>query len=192
MKSKTESPTGLNELFVSELKDIYDAEKQLVKALPKMAKAASSEKLAAAFTDHLAQTKGHVERLESVFESLETAKRGTHCPAMEGLIEEGKGVIEENFDDATRDAGLIAAAQKVEHYEIATYGTLVAHARHLGREEIIELLQQTLDEEKETDSLLTELAESEINIEAQAVETESEDEDERDEDSEVEDDDSDE
>ncbi len=172
------SSSALEELFVDELKDIFDAEKQLVKALPKMAKAATSDKLQGAISEHLEQTKGHVQRLEKVFQSLDMAARGKHCMAMEGLISEGKEIIEDDLDDAVRDAALIGAAQKVEHYEIASYGTLIAHARHLGHDEAIELLQETLDEEKQTDENLTELAESEVNIEA---ETEGEDEAEEDE-----------
>lgn len=171
-KAKTTGGSALNELFVEELKDILDAEKQLVKALPKMAKAATSEKLQGAFTEHLEQTKGQVERLEKVFQSLDVAARGKHCAAMEGLVEEGKEVIEDDLEDAVRDAALIGAAQKVEHYEIASYGTLIAHARLLGRDDAVSLLQETLDEEKQTDENLTELAESEINIEAEAEEEE--------------------
>lgn len=174
MKAHTKSGSALNELFIEELKDILDAEKQLVKALPKMAKAATSEKLQEAFTEHLKQTKGQVERLEKVFQSLDVAARGKHCEAMEGLVEEGKEVIEDDLEDAVRDAALIGAAQKVEHYEIASYGTLIAHARLLGHEDAVTLLQETLEEEKQTDGNLTELAESEINIEAE----ESDDEDE--------------
>lgn len=168
------SSSALNELFVDELKDIYDAEKQLVKALPKMAKAATSEKLQAAITEHLEQTKGQVDRLEQVFQGLDVAARGKHCAAMEGLITEGSEIIEEDFEDAVRDAALIGAAQKVEHYEIATYGTLIAHARILGHDEAVSLLQETLDEEKQTDRSLTELAESEINIEAEEEDSEEE------------------
>jgi len=166
MATKSEPLTGLEKLFVEEIRDLYDAEKQLVKALPKMAKAASSPKLSAAFTDHLGQTRGHVERLESVFQSIDFVAKGKKCAAMEGLVEEGKEIIEEDIDDATRDAGLIGAAQKVEHYEIASYGTAIAHARRLGYTEVIDLLKQTLDEEKEADELLTELAETEVNLEA--------------------------
>jgi len=162
------SGSALNELFVEELKDIFDAEKQLVKALPKMAKAATSDKLQGAFTEHLEQTKGHVQRLEKVFQSLDMPARGKHCMAMEGLVSEGKEIMEDDLDDTVRDAALIGAAQKVEHYEIASYGTLIAHARHLGHDEAIELLQETLDEEKQTDENLTELAESEVNVEAEA------------------------
>ena len=173
MKASTKTGSALNELFGDELKDILDAEKQLVKALPKMAKAATSEKLQEAFTEHLQQTKGQVERLEKVFQSLDVAARGKHCAAMEGLVEEGKEVIEDDLEDAVRDAALIGAAQKVEHYEIASYGTLIAHARLLGHDDAVALLQETLAEEKQTDENLTELAESEINIEAE----ESDDED---------------
>jgi len=132
MKTNTKNGSALNALFVDELKDILDAEKQLVKALPKMAKAATSESLEAAITEHLAQTKGQVNRLEQVFRSLDMTARGKHCVAMEGLIEEGNEVIEDDLEDMVRDAALIGAAQKVEHYEIASYGTLIAHARLLG------------------------------------------------------------
>jgi len=172
------SSSGLNELFVNELKDMLDAEKQLVKALPKMAKAASSEKLRGAITEHLDQTKGQVERLEEVFEHLEMTARGKHCAAMEGLIEEGKEVIDDDLEDAVRDAALIGAAQKVEHYEIASYGTLIAHARLLGHDDAVSLLQETLAEEKQTDENLTELAESEVNLEAQGENEDEEDDDE--------------
>lgn len=164
MKSKT----TLNDLFLHNLKDIYNAEKQLVKALPKMAKGATSENLQAAIQDHLQETQGQVERLEQVFQLLNVAARGIKCAAMEGLVEEGAEVLEEDFDDSVRDAAIIAAANKVEHYEIAAYGTLVSFARLLGHGEIADLLQATLDEEKAADQKLTELAESEINVEAQA------------------------
>jgi len=167
MKTKTRGGSAMSELFVDELKDILDAEKQLVKALPKMAKAATSERLQEAFTEHLEQTKGQVERLEKVFQSLDMTARGKHCMAMEGLIEEGKEVMEDDLEDTVRDAALIGAAQKVEHYEIASYGTLIAHARLLGRDDAVSLLQETLDEEKQTDENLTELAESEVNIDAE-------------------------
>lgn len=158
----------LQDLFVHELKDIYNAEKQLVKALGKMAKGATSENLKASFEEHLEVTRGQVERLEEVFALLDIAPRGKKCEAMEGLIAEGSSLLEENAEEAVLDAGLIAAAQKVEHYEIASYGTLVTFARHLGLDDAAELLEQTLAEEKETDVKLTELAESEINVEAQA------------------------
>jgi len=159
--------SSLHDLFVHELRDIYHGEKQLLKALPKMAKAASSENLRAGFEEHLEQTRGQVERLEQVFSSLDMTARGIRCEGMEGLIEEGSSLISEDAEDAVKDAGLIAAAQKVEHYEIASYGTLATWARILGYSEAEQLLRQTLDEEKETDRKLTELAESEINVEAQ-------------------------
>jgi len=158
----------LDDLFVHGLKDIYSAEKQLVKALPKMAKAASSEKLRAGFEEHLEQTRGHVERLETIFKALDASTRGVKCAAMEGLVEEGAEMIGEDAEPAVRDAGLIAAAQKVEHYEIASYGTLAAFAELLGHSDAVELLRQTLAEEKETDEKLTQLAESEINMSAEA------------------------
>jgi len=158
----------LNDLFIHALKDIYNAEKQLVKALPKMAKGATSEKLRTAIESHLQETEGQVERLEQVFDSLELPHRGVKCAAMEGLVEEGGEVLEGDFDPPVRDAAIIAAANKVEHYEIATYGTLIAYARLLGYSEAESLLQATLEEEKGADQKLTELAESEINVEAEA------------------------
>jgi len=158
----------LNDLFEDELKDIYSAEKQLVKALPKMAKAATSDDLRSGFEEHLEQTKGHVERIERVFELLEKTARAKKCKAMEGLIEEGSELMEEKAEPEVMDAALIAAAQKVEHYEIATYGTLVTWAKQLGLEEAAGLLQDTLDEEKDTDMKLTQLAETEINAAANA------------------------
>jgi ferritin-like metal-binding protein YciE len=157
----------LDDLFVHELKDIYSAEKQLLKALPKMAKAASSEKLQQAFEEHRGQTETQVERLERIFESLGKSPRGPKCEGMEGLIEEGKTLMEEDAEAPVCDAGLIAAAQKVEHYEIAAYGTLKTWAEMLGYTDAVARLEETLNEEKETDQLLTELAESEINIEAE-------------------------
>lgn len=159
---------SLHDAFEEELKDVLSAEKQLVKALPKMAKAASNEDLRAGFEEHLEQTKGHVERLEKIFEMLDKAPRAKKCKAMEGLIEEGSEIMEEDADPDVLDAMLIAAAQKVEHYEIATYGTLVAWARRLDMSDAADLLQQTLDEEKETDVKLTELAESSVNASAEA------------------------
>lgn len=160
----------LEDLFVKELKDLYSAEKQILKALPKMAKAASSEKLREGFEEHREQTEGHVERLEKIFESLGKPSRGVKCAAMEGILEEGKELLEEDADEAVLDAALIAAAQRVEHYEIAAYGTVRTLARMLGDSEAEELLQQTLDEEKQTDEKLTELAESEVNVAAQGGE----------------------
>ncbi len=162
--------SSLQDLFLDELRDVLSAEKQLVKALPKMAKAAENEELQTAFEEHLEQTKVHVERLEQIFERLGKAARGKTCKGMEGLIEEGKEMMEEDGDPAVLDAALISAAQRVEHYEIAAYGTLRTWARMLGEEEIESLLQETLDEEGETDKRLTDLAESIINVEAEAAE----------------------
>lgn len=158
----------LDDLFLHNLKDIYNAEKQLTKALPKMAKGATSENLRMAIQEHLQETQGQVERLEQVFQILNVGARGIKCAAMEGLVEEGAEVLEDDMEDQVRDAAIIAAANKVEHYEIASYGTLVAFARLLGHTEVEQLLQATLDEEKAADQKLTELAESEINVEAQA------------------------
>lgn len=159
---------NLQKLFVDELRDVLSAEKQLVKALPKMAKAASSEKLSRGFEKHLKETEGHVTRLEQVFESIDETARAKTCKAMQGLVEEGAEIIEEDAEPDVKDAALIAAAQKVEHYEIATYGTLVTWAELLGHKKASKLLGQTLDEEKTTDQKLTELAEAGINSEAMA------------------------
>jgi len=167
MKLKT-----LADLFHHELKDIYSAETQLVKALPKMAKAATHEELKVGFEEHLEQTKGHVDRLKQIGESLGLTLTGHKCKAMEGLVEEGADLIDEDADDHVRDAGLIGAAQRVEHYEIAAYGTARALALILGHEDAASLLEETLAEEKETDEKLTELAESAINPDANAVESE--------------------
>lgn len=158
---------SLENLFVHELKDILSAEKQLVKALPKMAKGATSEALRASIEEHLEQTKEHVNRLEQVFASIDKAPRAEHCKAMEGLVAEGAELLEEDGDPTVKDAALIAAAQRVEHYEISAYGTARTLAELLGNDKAVELLQQTLDEEKETDQKLTELALSEVNVEAQ-------------------------
>jgi ferritin-like metal-binding protein YciE len=161
-----EGTNPLEELLIDELKDIYSAENQIVKALPKMAKAASSPELKRAFERHLEETKRQVERLNQIGEQLEVKLTGKKCKGMEGLIEEGKEIIEEDLDDDTTDAGLIGAAQKVEHYEIAAYGTARTHASLLGYNKVARLLQQTLDEEGATDKKLTALAESVINVEA--------------------------
>lgn len=163
------SMSSLQDLFVFEIRDLYSAEKQLLKALPKMAKAASSEKLRAGFEEHLEATQGHVERLERIFAELEVSSRGPKCAAMEGLIEEGSDVIKEKMEPAIKDAALIAAAQKVEHYEIAGYGTVRTFAKLLGLRNAEKLLQKTLNEEAATDEKLTQLAESEINVEAEAL-----------------------
>ena len=156
---------GLKELYIDELKDLYSAENQLLKALPKMAKAASSDELRQGFEKHLEQTRGHVERLEQIFELLEESPKGKKCMGMEGLIKEGGEVIGEDFEGAVMDAALIGAAQRVEHYEIAAYGTASEFAKILGENEHISLLEQTLQEEKETDEKLTALA-KEINPQA--------------------------
>ena len=157
--------SALKELYVDELKDLYSAESQLVKALPKMAKAATSPDLKAGFEGHLKQTNEHVARLEGIFKALGESPKGKHCKGMEGLIEEGKEMIEEDPGAEELDAGLIAAAQRVEHYEIAGYGCVRTYAKLLGQEDAAATLQETLNEEKETDSKLTGLAES-INVEA--------------------------
>ena len=156
----------LHDAFLDELRDAYDAEKQLTKALPKLAKTATSPDLRTAFETHLEETRNHVTRLEQVFESLDEKVRGKHCDGIEGIIEEGKAVMEEDFDDVTMDACLIAAGQRAEHYEMAAYGTLVAWARAMGHTEAAKLLQETLDEEKAADEKLTALAEEGINDEA--------------------------
>lgn len=157
---------NLRKLFVEELRDLYSAETQLVKALPKMAKGASSEELKQALEDHLDQTQGHVERLEEVFEQLDETPKGRTCKAMKGLVEEGSEILEEDGEDSVIDAGIIAAAQKVEHYEIAGYGTVRTWAGLLGENEAAELLQETLDEEGEANKLLNKLAQDIVNPEA--------------------------
>lgn len=166
---------GFQELFVHELKDIYSAEKQLLKALPKMAKAATNEELKEAFESHLAETEGHVERLDQIFKQLDVATtRVEKCKAMEGLIEEGKATMEEDFELEVMDAALICAAQRVEHYEIAAYGCARTFAQQLGYDEIVTLLQATLDEEGNADKKLTEIAESVVNQDAEATSEEEE------------------
>ena len=157
---------NLRKLFVEELRDLYSAENQLVKALPKMATGASSEELKQALEDHLEQTQGHVERLEEVFEQLDETPKGKTCKAMKGLVEEGSEILEEDGEDSVVDAGIIAAAQKVEHYEIASYGTVRAWAGLLGENEAAEVLQETLDEEGEANKLLNKLAQDIVNPEA--------------------------
>ena len=149
--------------FIDELRDTYDAERQLTRALPKLAKAAAAPKLREAFEAHLKETQGQIERLEQVFESLDEKVRGKHCDGIAGIIEEGKLIMEEDFDDTTMDACLIAAGQRAEHYEMAAYGTLVAWARTMGHAEVADLLQETLDEEKAADEKLSGLAEGGIN-----------------------------
>ena len=157
---------SLRDLLVEQLHDLYDAEKRLIKALPKMAKASSSPQLKAAFKKHLTETEGHVTRLEKAFESLDEKASKKTCKAMQGLIAEGEDAIDEDAEPEVKDAALIAAAQRVEHYEIAAYGTVSAYAKLLEKNDVLKLLQATLAEEKATDEALTELAESTINVEA--------------------------
>lgn len=165
-KNSSNEVQGLRGLFEDSLKDIYWAEKALVKALPKMAKNATSKELITALQDHLSVTIGQVKRLEEVFELLGKTARAKKCDAMEGLIKEAEGIMEECEEGVVRDAGIIMAGQKVEHYEIATYGTLCAFAKILGEHEIVSLLEESLTEEKEADGKLTEVAETSINIQA--------------------------
>jgi ferritin-like metal-binding protein YciE len=174
-KTATKSKTGkmenseFHEFFVDELKDIYWAEKNLSKALPKMKKAATSEELAAAFEKHTEETNTHIATLEQVFQLLDEKPQAKKCDAMEGLLKEADSIIEDtDANTMIRDAGLILAAQKVEHYEIATYGTLVVFAQNMGHTDVAELLQSTLDNEKATDVALTEIAVSSINEQAAA------------------------
>ena len=169
MRTKMKLST-LEDLLHHELKDLYSAENQLIDALPKMAGAASNPDLKAGFNEHLEETKMHVQRLEQIAEKIGKPLTGHKCKAMEGLIEEGSELMHEDADNAVRDAGLIGAAQRVEHYEIAGYGTARALAIQLGRDEITDLLDETLEEEKATDAKLTELAETRINFEAQSAE----------------------
>ena len=161
--------TTLHDVYIEQLKDLYNAEHQLIKALPKMAKAADSPELSQGFKEHLEQTKGHAERIEEIFKKLDKSPTGKKCKAMEGLIAEGAEAIEENAAPSAKDALLIAAAQRVEHYEMAGYGTVRTFAKLLGESEAAGLLQQTLDEEAETNEKLTELAEA-INVDAQHAE----------------------
>src|SRR5437764_6099099 len=158
---------SLHDLYVDELRDLYNAENQLLKALPRMAKAASDESLRAAFEEHLEVTRGQVERLDRIFKELGARATGKKCVAMEGLIEEGKEMMEEDAEPAVLDAALISAAQKVEHYEIASYGCVCTYAEMLGYEQVHDLLGQNLEEEELTDEKLTALAESVINVDAE-------------------------
>ncbi|CAG0927941.1 Protein YciF [Thermoflexales bacterium] len=157
---------SLKELYVEHLRDLYSAENQITKALPRMAKKANSEELKRAFKEHLEQTENQIARLEQIFTTIEKSPRGKKCVGMEGLIEEGKEVLSEKMEAEVRDAALIAAAQKVEHYEIAAYGTVRAYAELLGEEEAVQLLTETLEEEAATDEKLTGIAESTINVQA--------------------------
>ena len=158
----------LSDLLVQQLKDLYDAEQQITEALPKMAEAANSVALRNAFLEHFRQTQTHVSRLEQVFRGLSCEPEGEACPAIKGMIKEGQDIISAKGDPSVRDAGLIAAAQRVEHYEMAGYGTVRTFCQHLGRDDLARILQQTLDEEGETDKKLTSLAESNINFKAKA------------------------
>lgn len=165
VKAKSDAAQGLRDLFVNELKDIYWAEKELTKAIPKMIKNAASDELVAALTGHLEETKGHVVRLEDVFSSLGEKAVAKKCEAMAGLTKEAGEIMEDTQKGVVRDAGIILAAQKVEHYEIATYGTLASFARTLGEEEAASLLEDTLNEEKEADIKLSQISDS-INVDA--------------------------
>jgi ferritin-like metal-binding protein YciE len=156
----------LEKLYISELRDLYSAENQLLKALPKMAKGASSPELKDAFEKHLEQTKGHVARLEGLFEQLDESPKGKTCHGMKGLIEEGSEILKEDGEPSVLDAGIIVAAQKVEHYEIASYGSVRTFAQLIGNDEAARLLQSTLDEESETNEILNGLAEGIVNPEA--------------------------
>lgn len=156
----------LNDLYIDQLRDLFDAENQLVKALPTVIKTATNQELKNAVEDHLEQTKEHVSRLAKIFESADQNPKGKKCAGMAGLIDECKELIDEDIEPEVLDAGLIACAQRVEHYEIAAYGCCVTYAKLLGKEEDADQLQQTLDEEKEADETLTDIAESTINVEA--------------------------
>jgi ferritin-like metal-binding protein YciE len=176
IREDTVAVESLNDLFVEQLRDLYDAENQLIKALPKMAEGANSDELRQGFEEHLEQTKGHAQRIEQIFEQLGEKAKGKKCKAMEGLIKEGNETLEEDIsDENVQDAAIIAAAQRVEHYEIAGYGTARTFANLLGEDEAASLLEQTLEEEKETDAKLTQLAEG-INIAAESEGEESENE----------------
>lgn len=169
--------TTMHDLMLAELKDLYSAETQLVKALPKMAKGATTVSLRTAFEEHLDQTHEHVARLEQIFERLGQSPRGKKCKGMEGLLEEGAEMLGEEGDETVRDAGIIASAQRVEHYEIAAYGSTLAFATLMGQTEIAELLEMTLNEEKTADELLSSIALDEVNLAAPGMEAESGDSD---------------
>jgi ferritin-like metal-binding protein YciE len=162
--------SSLQDLYVDQLRDLYDAENQLVKALPKMAEASTSEELRQGFEEHLEQTRNHVQRLEQIFERLGEKPKGKKCKGMEGIVKEGSEALDEDMQEDIKDAAIIGAAQRVEHYEIAAYGTARTHADLLSRDEDASLLEETLEEEKQTDQKLTELAEN-INVQAQQGET---------------------
>jgi len=167
---------SLEELLTNELQDLYDAEKQILKELPKMVDAASSPKLQKGFQQHLEQTKKHVERLDQIFKSRQLPSKGKKCKGIEGILEEGGELLKQDVDPDVLDAGLIAAAQKVEHYEIASYGSVRTYAELLGDGHTARLLEQTLEEEKATDAKLTELARNEVNLEAAEADEEDEEE----------------
>jgi len=169
--------SALKELYIDELRDIYNAETQLVKALPKMAKASTSDELRSGFESNLEQTKGHVQRLEEIFDALDEKPTGKKCAGMQGLVKEGEEIIDENFEGEVMDAALISAAQRVEHYEIAAYGCVRSWAELLGENEGVSLLEKTLEEEKETDHKLTQLSEQ-VNVEAKGKEEEGEEDEE--------------
>jgi ferritin-like metal-binding protein YciE len=171
-KTNGKSESGnLRDAFIAELRDSYDSEKQLTKALPKMASAASTPALKKALESHLEETRGHVERLEQVFESIDEKVQGKHCDGIAGIIKEGSAALGEDFDESTMDAAIIAGGQRAEHYEIAAYGTLIAWAKQLNLDDAVNLLQQTLDEEKAADRKLTEIAEDVVNQAAAAGDT---------------------
>lgn len=172
MTTKKNESTGLMKLFEDQLADLYYVEKQLLKALPKMAKKATNEELIEAFTDHLAETETQVGRLEDIFASIGKTAKAKKCPAIDGILEEGKEIMEEFADDAALDAGLVSTAQKVEHYEITSYGSLKAWAEQLELTEAIALIEDTMDEEKAADEKLSEIAETVVNIEADEEEEE--------------------
>jgi len=157
---------SLKQLYVQELKDVYDAENQIVKALPKLVKAASTDRLREALENHLEQTKGHVQRLEQIFEGLGEAAKGKKCDGLRGILDEGEKTIADGEKGSVLDAGLIAGAQRVEHYEMAAYGSLKTWAAQLGEDQAVQILQATLNEEKEADQKLTEIAASGVNAEA--------------------------
>jgi ferritin-like metal-binding protein YciE len=156
----------LHDAFIDELRDVYDAEKQLTKALPKLAKKATSAQLKSAFESHLKETENHVARLEQVFESIGEKPKGKHCDGIAGIIEEGKNVMEENLEESAMDACLIAGGQRAEHYEMAAYGSLIAWAKAMGHDTAADLLEQTLEEEKAADEKLTTIAEGGVNRQA--------------------------
>ncbi|MGH9688887.1 MAG: ferritin-like domain-containing protein [Candidatus Acidiferrales bacterium] len=165
--AKTE---GLRELYIDELRDLYDAEHRLIKALPKMAKAADSDELRSGFEHHLQQTKGHAERLEQIFESMGEQAKAKKCKGIEGIVGEGSELLDEDFKGAVKDAAIIASAQRVEHYEIAAYGSVRSFAEQLGETKAASLLQQTLNEEKETDAKLTQMSQT-INAQAASADS---------------------